>query len=124
MEAFRNEEISGLLGDFYQAHAKDDRAVMDQTLMKMQNLLYTGEADSTPFKDYFNSVFSGRTPYNTSLSVSDYPKESILRELMQNTFGCYFNCRRRCTWNKKIYLCNYCFCDNFGNKLDRVFYLS
>lgn len=91
MEAFRNEEISGLLGDFYQAHAKDDRAVMDQALMKMQNLLYTGEADSTPFKDYFNSVFSGRTPYNASLSVSDYPKESILRELMQNTFGCYYS---------------------------------
>ncbi len=91
MEAFRNEEISGLLGDFYQAHANEDRATMDQTLMKMQNLLYTGEADSTPFKDYFNSVFSGRTPYNASLSVSDYPKESILRELMQNTFGCYYS---------------------------------
>ncbi len=91
MEAFRNEEISGLLGDFYQAHANENREVMDQSLMKMQNLLYTGEADSTPFKDYFNSVFSGRTPYNASLSVSDYPKESILRELLQNTFGCYYS---------------------------------
>lgn len=91
MEAFRNEEVAGLLGDFYQAHAKDDRETMDQALMKMQNLLYTGEADSTPFKDYFNSVFSGRTPYNASLSVSDYPKESILRELLQNTFGCYYS---------------------------------
>ncbi len=90
MEAFRNEEIAGLLGDFYQAHAKDDRELMDQSLMKMQNLLYTGEADSTPFKEYFNSVFSGRTPYNASLSVSDYPKESIIRELLQNTFGCYY----------------------------------
>ena len=91
MEAFRNEEIAGLLGDFYQAHANENREVMDQSLMKMQNLLYTGEADSTPFKDYFNSVFGGRTPYNASLSVSDYPKESILRELLQNTFGCYYS---------------------------------
>lgn len=91
MEAFRNEEIAVLLGDFYQGHANGDRELMDQTLMKMQNLLYTGEADSTPFKDYFNSVFGGRTPYNASLSVSDYPKESILRELMQNTFGCYYS---------------------------------
>ena len=81
MEAFRNEEIAGLLGDFYQAHANENREVMEQSLMKMQNLLYTGEADSTPFKDYFNSVFGGRTPYNASLSVSDYPKESIIREL-------------------------------------------
>ena len=81
MEAFRNEEIAGLLGDFYQAHANENSEVMEQSLMKMQNLLYTGEADSTPFKDYFNSVFGGRTPYNTSLSVSDYPKESIIREL-------------------------------------------
>lgn len=91
MEAFRNEEIAGLLGDFYQAHANENREVMEQSLMKMQNLLYTGEADSTPFKDYFNSVFGGRTPYNTSLSVSDYPKESIIRELLQNTFGCYYS---------------------------------
>ena len=91
MEAFRNEEIAGLLGDFYQAHANENREVMEQSLMKMQNLLYTGEADSTPFKDYFNSVFGGRTPYNASLSVSDYPKESIIRELLQNTFGCYYS---------------------------------
>ena len=45
MEAFRNEEIAGLLGDFYQAHANENREVMEQSLMKMQNLLYTGEAD-------------------------------------------------------------------------------
>ena len=44
MEAFRNEEIAGLLGDFYQAHANENREVMEQSLMKMQNLLYTGEA--------------------------------------------------------------------------------
>ena len=46
MEAFRNEEIAGLLGDFYQAHANENREVMEQSLMKMQNLLYTGEARS------------------------------------------------------------------------------
>ena len=39
MEAFRNEEIAGLLGDFYQAHANENREVMEQSLMKMQNLL-------------------------------------------------------------------------------------
>ena len=37
MEAFRNEEIAGLLGDFYQAHANENREVMEQSLMKMQN---------------------------------------------------------------------------------------
>ncbi len=91
MEAFRNDEIAGLLGDFYEANQQGNREVMDQALMKMQTLLYTGEADSKPFKEYFNNVFSGRMPYNASLSVSDYPKESIIRELLQNTFGCYYS---------------------------------
>ena len=80
MEAFRNDEIAGLLGDFHEANQQGNREVMDQALMKMQTLLYTGEADSKPFKEYFNNVFSGRMPYNASLSVSDYPKESIIRE--------------------------------------------
>ncbi len=91
MPSGQSSEISALIGDFFHAHAKNNRELLDESLSEMQRLLYHEKADVTPFKDYFNNVYSDRNPYNTSLSVSDYPKESILRELLQNAFGCYYS---------------------------------
>lgn len=84
------KELKQYIGDFYEGHAANDREKQDAALKKIQNALFTGDSDSEPFKDYFNEVFSGRTAFNTLLSINDYPKESILRELLQNTFGCHY----------------------------------
>ncbi len=78
------------IGDFYEGHAADDTVKRDAALKKIQTALFTGSSDSEPFREYFNEVFSGRTAFNTMLSINDYPKESILRELLQNTFGCHY----------------------------------
>lgn len=83
-------ELKQYIGDFYEGHAAKDDAKRDAALKKIQTALFTGSSDSEPFKDYFNDVYSGRTAFNTMLSINDYPKESILRELLQNTFGCHY----------------------------------
>ncbi len=83
-------ELKQYIGDFYEGHAADDTVKRDAALKKIQTALFTGSSDSEPFRDYFNEVFSGRTAFNTMLSINDYPKESILRELFQNTFGCHY----------------------------------
>ncbi len=83
-------ELKQYIGDFYEGHAAQDDARRDAALKKIQTALFTGSSDSEPFKDYFNDVYSGRTAFNTLLSINDYPKESILRELLQNTFGCHY----------------------------------
>lgn len=83
--------ITDLIGDFYQSHASDDRAMRDEALSKIQERLKDGTVDSQPFIDYYNDIFSGRTSYNTLLNIADYPKESIIRELLQNTFGCCYD---------------------------------
>ena len=84
------QELKQYIGDFYEGHAANDREKQDAALKKIQTALFTGDSDSEPFKDYFNEVFSGRTAFNTLLSINDYPKESILRDLLQNTFGCHY----------------------------------
>ncbi len=83
-------ELKQYIGDFYEGHAANDREKQEAALKKVQNALFTGDSDSEPLKEYFNEVFSGRTAFNTLLSINDYPKESILRELLQNTFGCHY----------------------------------
>lgn len=83
-------ELKQYIGDFYEGHAEKNEEKRDAALKKIQTALFTGSSDSEPFKDYFNEAFSGRTAFNTLLSINDYPKESILRELLQNTFGCSY----------------------------------
>lgn len=90
MNDYKGKSVAELIGDFYQGHANNDNDQMASALDKLQNLLFTGQINSDPFKEYFNDIFSGRTAYNTLLAVNDYPKESIIRELLQNTFGCYY----------------------------------
>lgn len=88
-EALANE-LKQHIGDFYEGHAEKNTEKREAALKKIQTALFTGNSDSEPFKDYFNEAFSGRTAFNTLLSINDYPKESILRELLQNTFGCSY----------------------------------
>lgn len=83
-------ELKKYIGDFYVAHDEGKADERDAALKKVQNALFTGSSDSEPLKDYFNEAFQGRTVFNTLLSINDYPKESILRELLQNTFGCSY----------------------------------
>ena len=83
-------ELKKYIGDFYAAHSEGRKEDRDAALKKVQTALFTGSSDSEPLKDYFNEAFQGRTVFNTLLSINDYPKESILRELLQNTFGCSY----------------------------------
>ncbi len=83
-------ELKKYIGDFYVAHSEGNTEARDAALKKVQTALFTGSSDSEPLKDYFNEAFQGRTVFNTLLSINDYPKESILRELLQNTFGCSY----------------------------------
>lgn len=88
--AYKEKPVKELIGDFYQAHANGDEALRKDSLAKIQNLIFTGSIDSTPFLEYYNEAFSGRTSFNTLMNIADYPKESIMRELLQNTFGCQY----------------------------------
>jgi len=82
--------VKELIGDFYQAHANGDTEGMKSPLGKLQNMIFTGELNSEPFIEYYNEMYSGRTAYNALISVTDYPFESIFRELLQNAFDCYY----------------------------------
>lgn len=82
------EAVEKLLGDFFERHTSGDKAGMSEVLQKLQMMLYSGDVDSTPFKDYFNSMYTGRSAINVTGMMQDYPRESIIRELLQNVFGC------------------------------------
>lgn len=82
------EAVERLLGDFFEHHTAGDKLEMSRVLQKLQGMLFSGEVDSTPFKDYFNSMYTGRSAINVTGMMQDYPRESIIRELLQNVFGC------------------------------------
>ena len=82
------EAVEKLLGDFFEYHTSGDKEAMTGVLNKLQTMLYSGEVDSAPFKDYFNSMYTGRSAINVTGMMQDYPRESIIRELLQNVFGC------------------------------------
>lgn len=90
MAGYVEKPVQQLIGDFYQAHAAGDAEGMKVPLGKLQNMIFTGELDSAPFIEYYNDMFSGRAAFNAMISVNDYPFESIFRELLQNTFDCYY----------------------------------
>lgn len=90
MAAVNEKPIKELIGDFYEAHANGDEEKRLYALKKIQSMLFTAEIDSTPFVEYYNEAFTGRTSFNTLLSTADYPNESVMRELLQNAFGCLY----------------------------------
>ncbi len=83
-----NGAVEKLLGDFFERHTANDKDGMAAVLQEIQLKLKSGDIDSAPFKDYFNSMYAGRGAINVSGMMNDYPRESIIRELLQNVFGC------------------------------------
>ena len=57
-----NEQVEKLLGDFFERHTAGDKEGMNEVLQKIQLMLYSGETDSTPFKDYFNNMYTRANP--------------------------------------------------------------
>ena len=118
------KELKQYIGDFYEGHAANDREKQDAALKKIQTALFTGDSDSEPLKDYFNEVFSGRTAFNTLLSINDYPKESILRELLQNPFCWHYETKDikvllNCSTNQHQVSLSY---NEVGFSMERVLY--
>lgn len=84
------KNIIELVGDFYQAHMNNEEEARTAALVKIEEQVNKGYAEGHALADYFNDILSGRTGYNATLSISDYPKESIIRELFQNALGCHY----------------------------------
>jgi hypothetical protein len=77
------------LDDFYWASSVRDRGKMTNALIDIEKAIDEPEGEQILFK-YFSSVYAGRSSYNIMMNISDYPVESILRELLQNAFDCYY----------------------------------
>ena len=88
--AEKAKDVTKLIGDFYQARINNDEEARKDALSKLEHLVYSGETDGAPFVEYYSDVLSGRSGFNAKLNLEDYPKESIIRELFQNTFGCRY----------------------------------
>lgn len=82
------ETVEKLLGDFFERNTAGDKEGMKSVIDDIQHKLKSGEVDSDPFKDYFNNMYAGRGAINVNGIAKDYPRESIIRELLQNVFGC------------------------------------
>ena len=88
--AEREKNVVEYIGDFYQARVNGDEEGRKEALEKLEHIVYTGATDGAPFVEYYNDVLSGRSGFNAKLNIADYPKESIIRELFQNAFGCRY----------------------------------
>lgn len=82
------ETVENLLGDFFERNTSGDKEGMNRVIESIQKMIGSGEVDSTSFKDYFNNMYAGRGAINFAGMAKDYPRESIIRELFQNIFGC------------------------------------
>lgn len=87
----REKNVVDLIGDFYQAHLNADREAKNSCLVRIEELVRKNYVNNKAVADYYNDVFSGRTGFNAKMNISDYPKESIIRELFQNALGCRYN---------------------------------
>lgn len=85
-----DKEMLQLIGDFYQARIRGDEETRRSSLAKIEQIAYSGDVSGYSFVRYFNNVLSGRLGFNAKVSLEDYPKESVIRELFQNAFGCLY----------------------------------
>ena len=88
--AAKEKNVMEYIGDFYQARVNGDEESRKEALEKLEHLVYTGEIDGAPFVEYYSDILSGRSGFNAKLNLEDYPRESIIRELFQNAFGCRY----------------------------------
>ena len=84
------KSVFDLIGDFYQAHLNGNIEAKNAALVQIEEDVTKKESADNDFADYYNDIFSGRTGFNAKLSLVDYPKESIIRELFQNALGCRY----------------------------------
>lgn len=85
------DAVEKLLGDFFERNTAGDKEGAKEVVENIKQKLKSGEFDSAPFKDYFNNQFAGRGAANVNNIFKDYPRESIVRELLQNCFGCDYD---------------------------------
>lgn len=85
------DAVEKLLGDFFERNTAGDKEGAKAVVADIKQKLKNGEFDSAPFKDYFNNQFAGRGAANVNNIFKDYPRESIVRELLQNAFGCDYD---------------------------------
>lgn len=83
--------VEKLLGDFFERNTAGDKEGAKAVVEDIKQKLKNGEFDSEPFKEYFNNQFAGRGAANVNNIFKDYPRESIVRELLQNSFGCDYD---------------------------------
>lgn len=88
--AEREKTAVELIGDFYQAHLNGDNDAKISCLTKIEEMVRKNFINNKAVADYYNDVFSGRTGFNAKMNITDYPKESIIRELFQNTLSCRY----------------------------------
>lgn len=84
------KSVFDLIGDFYQAHLNGNIEAKNAALVQIEENAAKNKTADKDFADYYNDVFTGRTGFNAKLSLADYPKESIIRELFQNALGCRY----------------------------------
>ncbi len=85
------ETVEKLLGDFFERNTAGDKDGVKAVVSEIDGKIRSGELDSEPFKDYFNNMYAGRGAINMAGLAADYPRESIIRELLQNVFGCDYD---------------------------------
>ncbi len=76
------ETVEKLLGDFFERNTAGDKEGMKSVIDDIQQKLKSGAVDSDPFKDYFNNMYAGRGAINVNGIAKYYPRESIIRELL------------------------------------------
>lgn len=85
------ETVEKLLGDFFEKNTAGDKDGVKAVVGEIDEKIRSGELESDLFKDYFNNMYAGRGAINMAGLAKDYPRESIIRELLQNVFGCDYD---------------------------------
>ena len=85
------ETVEKLLGDFFEKNTAGDKDGVKAVVGEIDEKIRSGELESELFKDYFNNMYAGRGAINMAGLAKDYPRESIIRELLQNVFGCDYD---------------------------------
>ena len=86
-----SETVTRLLGDFFERNTAGDKEGIKAVIEEIEQKIRNGEADDSAFKEYFNNMYAGRGAINAVNLANDYPRESIIRELFQNIFGCDYD---------------------------------
>ncbi|MDR0804212.1 MAG: hypothetical protein LBN42_00325 [Oscillospiraceae bacterium] len=79
-----------LADDFFEGVWSRDYNQLNESVTSLESFIRDGTISGDEAAEYFNLTYNGRSVYNSSLNTSDYPPESIMRELFQNIFDCRY----------------------------------